>query len=64
VNPPFGRQVFRFKKAIPRAIISRVPKWMFHVQNNVILDDDVIFLHRQQVSHMWSVGVTNIVTGV
>ena len=33
---------------MPRNIISRVPKWMFHVNNNVILDDDVIFLHRQQ----------------
>jgi len=42
-----NRQVFKLKSSFAMGIISRLPGWVFHPSNNVILEDDVIFLHRQ-----------------
>mmetsp|Transcript_13287 Transcript_13287/g.23646 ORF Transcript_13287/g.23646 Transcript_13287/m.23646 type:complete len:212 (-) Transcript_13287:646-1281(-) len=42
-----NRQVFKLKSNAAMSVISKLPGWVFHPGNNTILEDDVIFLHRQ-----------------
>ena len=44
----FARFPFKFASPIPRFFISLSPKWLTHISNNKILEDDQIFLHYQE----------------
>ncbi|KAK9812641.1 hypothetical protein WJX72_001174 [[Myrmecia] bisecta] len=42
------RQVFRFKNSFVAKVMKAVPEFGSHIGNNTILEDDVIFLHKQE----------------
>ncbi|KAL3140600.1 hypothetical protein ABBQ32_005170 [Trebouxia sp. C0010 RCD-2024] len=42
------RNLFKFKSPIPRFFFKVVPAWSTHVGNNTVLEDDVVFLHKQE----------------
>jgi phenylpropionate dioxygenase-like ring-hydroxylating dioxygenase large terminal subunit len=44
----FARFPFKFASKIPEIFIKITPKWYSHINNNVILEDDQIFLHYQE----------------
>jgi phenylpropionate dioxygenase-like ring-hydroxylating dioxygenase large terminal subunit len=44
----FARFPFKFVSKIPAFFIKLTPKWYSHANNNVILEDDQIFLHYQE----------------
>jgi phenylpropionate dioxygenase-like ring-hydroxylating dioxygenase large terminal subunit len=44
----FARFPFKFASKIPAFFIKLTPKWYSHINNNVILEDDQIFLHHQE----------------
>lgn len=45
----FARFLTKFPNGGPPAFLfGLVPKWMSHISNNVILEDDNIFLHKQE----------------
>ncbi|ACO64650.1 predicted protein [Micromonas commoda] len=43
-----ARFPFIFKAAPPRIIFKLVPRWWSHLNQNAILEDDQIFLHKQE----------------
>ena len=43
-----ARFPFIFKAALPRAFFKIVPRWWSHLSQNAILEDDQIFLHKQE----------------
>lgn len=43
-----ARFPFIFKSALPRAFFKIVPQWYSHLNQNAILEDDQIFLHKQE----------------
>jgi phenylpropionate dioxygenase-like ring-hydroxylating dioxygenase large terminal subunit len=44
----FARFPFRFSSPIPRFFIQLTPTWFSHIGQNRILEEDQIFLHRQE----------------
>jgi phenylpropionate dioxygenase-like ring-hydroxylating dioxygenase large terminal subunit len=44
----FARFPFRFSSKIPALAISLMPEWYSHLGQNMILEDDQIFLHQQE----------------
>jgi phenylpropionate dioxygenase-like ring-hydroxylating dioxygenase large terminal subunit len=44
----FARFPFRFSSKIPALAISLTPRWYSHLGQNMILEDDQIFLHQQE----------------
>lgn len=44
----FARFPFRFKSSLPPLLIKLVPRWYRHRGQNLILEDDQIFLHHQE----------------
>lgn len=43
-----ARFPFIFKSALPRMFFKIVPQWYSHLSQNAILEDDQIFLHKQE----------------
>merc|ERR1712205_208279 len=43
-----ARFPFIFKAALPRKLFGLFPKWYTHTNQNAILEDDQIFLHKQE----------------
>jgi phenylpropionate dioxygenase-like ring-hydroxylating dioxygenase large terminal subunit len=43
-----ARFPFIFKAALPRLIFGLYPQWFSHTNQNAILEDDQIFLHKQE----------------
>jgi len=43
-----ARFPFIFKAALPRVVFKLVPRWWSHLNQNAILEDDQIFLHKQE----------------
>jgi hypothetical protein len=43
-----ARFPFIFKSALPRMFFKIVPQWYSHLNQNAILEDDQIFLHKQE----------------
>lgn len=43
-----ARFPFIFKAALPRLFFKIVPRWWSHLNQNAILEDDQIFLHKQE----------------
>ncbi|MBE9032644.1 Rieske 2Fe-2S domain-containing protein [filamentous cyanobacterium LEGE 11480] len=44
----FARFPFQFSSKIPALAISLMPRWYSHLNQNMILEDDQIFLHYQE----------------
>lgn len=44
------RLPFRFKSVVPRLVFKFTPRWLNHLNQNGILEDDQIFLHLQERS--------------
>lgn len=44
----FARFPFKFASPLPRFLIRRTPRWLSHMGNNGVLEDDQLFLHRQE----------------
>ena len=44
----FARFPFQFTSAVPRLLVGLRPKWLQHIGNHTVLEDDQIFLHWQE----------------
>ncbi len=44
----FARFPFKFSSKVPAFFIQRTPRWLSHIGNNRVLEDDQIFLHLQE----------------
>ena len=44
----FARFPFQFSAPIPRLLVGLRPRWLQHIGNNTVLEDDQIFLHWQE----------------
>ncbi len=44
----FARFPFRFESPWPARLLRLRPEWLQHIANHVVLEDDQIFLHRQE----------------
>lgn len=44
----FARFPFRFASPIPALVLKLTPRWLNHLSQNRILEDDQIFLHHQE----------------
>ena len=44
----FARFPFRFESPWPARLLRLRPEWLQHINNHVVLEDDQIFLHRQE----------------
>ncbi len=44
----FARFPFQFSSAVPRLLVGLRPKWLQHIGNHTVLEDDQIFLHGQE----------------
>ncbi len=44
----FARFPFQFQSPLPRLLVGLRPRWLQHVANHTVLDDDQIFLHWQE----------------
>ncbi len=44
----FARFPFRFNSPIPRLLLGLRPRWLQHIANHTILEDDQVFLHGQE----------------
>jgi phenylpropionate dioxygenase-like ring-hydroxylating dioxygenase large terminal subunit len=44
----FARFPFRFESPWPGRLLRLRPRWLQHIANHVVLEDDQIFLHRQE----------------
>ncbi len=44
----FARFPFKFPSAFPRLVFRLTPRWLSHLGQNAILEDDQIFLHDQE----------------
>jgi phenylpropionate dioxygenase-like ring-hydroxylating dioxygenase large terminal subunit len=46
----FARFPFQFQSALPRLLVGLRPRWLQHLGNHTVLDDDQVFLHWQERS--------------
>lgn len=44
----FARFPFQFKSALPRVFVGLRPRWLQHIGNHKVLEDDQVFLHWQE----------------
>ena len=44
----FARFPFQFQSALPRLLVGLRPRWLQHLGNHTVLDDDQVFLHWQE----------------
>jgi phenylpropionate dioxygenase-like ring-hydroxylating dioxygenase large terminal subunit len=44
----FARFPFKFSSKIPMILLKLTPRWYSHIKQNLILEDDQIFLHHQE----------------
>ncbi|MFZ9621499.1 MAG: Rieske 2Fe-2S domain-containing protein [Prochlorococcaceae cyanobacterium] len=44
----FARFPFQFSSPLPKLLVGLRPRWLQHIGNNVVLEDDQIFLHWQE----------------
>jgi phenylpropionate dioxygenase-like ring-hydroxylating dioxygenase large terminal subunit len=44
----FARFPFQFQSPIPRLLVQLRPRWLQHLGNHTVLDDDQLFLHWQE----------------
>ena len=44
----FARFPFQFQSAVPRLLIGLRPRWLQHIGNHKVLEDDQVFLHWQE----------------
>ena len=44
----FARFPFQFKAALPRVLVGLRPRWLQHIGNHKVLEDDQVFLHWQE----------------
>ena len=44
----FARFPFQFQTALPRLLIGLRPRWLQHIGNHKVLEDDQVFLHWQE----------------
>ena len=44
----FARFPFQFQSALPRLLIGLRPRWLQHISNHKVLEDDQVFLHWQE----------------
>jgi len=44
----FARFPFQFQSALPRLLIGLRPRWLQHIGNHKVLEDDQVFLHWQE----------------
>ena len=44
----FARFPFQFQSALPRLFIGLRPRWLQHIGNHKVLEDDQVFLHWQE----------------
>ena len=44
----FARFPFQFESAAPRLLIGLCPRWLQHIGNHKVLEDDQVFLHWQE----------------
>ncbi|MEB3327330.1 MAG: Rieske 2Fe-2S domain-containing protein [Synechococcus sp.] len=44
----FARFPFQFRSLLPRLLLKARPKWLQHLGNHVVLEDDQVFLHWQE----------------
>ncbi len=44
----FARFPFKFSSKLPATVIGLTPRWLSHIGNNGVLEDDQIFLHLQE----------------
>ena len=44
----FARFPFQFQSTIPRLLIGLRPRWLQHIGNHKVLEDDQVFLHWQE----------------
>ena len=44
----FARFPFQFNSALPRLLVGLRPRWLQHLGNHTVLDDDQVFLHWQE----------------
>jgi len=54
----FARFPFKFSSKIPKFFIEITPRWVSHISQNGILEDDQIFLHHQE-RYLESIGGSN-----
>ena len=44
----FARFPFQFSSVLPKLLVGLRPRWMQHLGNHTVLDDDQVFLHWQE----------------
>ena len=44
----FARFPFQFESVLPRLLIGMRPRWLQHIANHKVLEDDQVFLHWQE----------------
>lgn len=44
----FARFPFQFQSALPKLLVGLRPRWLQHLGNHTVLDDDQVFLHWQE----------------
>jgi len=44
----FARFPFQFQSAVPKFLIGLRPRWLQHIGNHKVLEDDQVFLHWQE----------------
>jgi len=44
----FARFPFQFRSRWPRLLLGLRPRWLQHVANHTVLEDDQLFLHWQE----------------
>ncbi len=44
----FARFPFQFESALPRLLLPLRPRWLQHLANHIVLEDDQVFLHAQE----------------
>ena len=44
----FARFPFQFQSAVPKLLIGLRPRWLQHIGNHKVLEDDQVFLHWQE----------------
>ena len=44
----FARFPFQFQSVLPRLLVGLRPRWLQHLGNHTVLDDDQVFLHWQE----------------
>jgi phenylpropionate dioxygenase-like ring-hydroxylating dioxygenase large terminal subunit len=44
----FARFPFQFQSRLPRLLVGLRPRWLQHIANHTVLEDDQVFLHWQE----------------